>query len=265
MAMLATFSDGADLALIMKEARLTSSGAKRLKDTGALAALVKIANQRPEDLLWFADLGLPLLWAFNEAGWTMSKINELVQDAPQLKQWLAEYRNAPQRGIHVIDSVTSIWKSISVGTIPRDQLGTKITELGMKVNKLAADMMKQKAFVVATAEVQVNFAKLSVADLGFKDGARYAAICARAIKRGYELCQPEDGPQLRIQYPDQPKGEWLRMAMEPIRDSDGDLSIFNVEHADDGLYLYSYYGKPDYFFIPGSPFVFRVPQEALRS
>lgn len=166
--------------------------------------------------------------------------------------------------IAAITSGIEVWKSITVGTIPQSQLGTKIIELGINVSKWAADMMKQKAFVVATAQEQVNFARRSPADLGFKEGARYDAICARAIKMGYELCQPEDGPQLRLQYLDQPKGEWLVIVMEPIRDSFGYLCIFDVGHDGGGLYLRSYYGEPVRFFVPGAQLVFRRKPSDLQ-
>lgn len=161
--------------------------------------------------------------------------------------------------IVAIDPVTSIWKSITIGNIPRDQLGTTITERGMNVGKWAVDMMTQKAFVVSTTtQEHVALVRRSPAELGFTDVARYHAICARGIEIGLELCQPEDGPQLRLQYPDQPKGEWLIMAMKAIRDSGGSLGVFGVGRDGRGRYLSSDSGGPDRLFDPDSLFVFRA-------
>ena len=68
---------------------------------------------------------------------------------------------------------------------------------------------------------------------------------ARAKELGLELCPNEVGPQLRLQYKDQPKGEFLLIAMEPIIGVGGDLSVFDVEHRnDDRLWLNANLGHP---------------------
>jgi hypothetical protein len=99
---------------------------------------------------------------------------------------------------------------------------------------------------------------MSVAGLGFEEETRYDAICERAKERGFELCPPEVGPQLRLQYKDQPSGEWLAIAMEAISISDGDLNVFHVEHDGDGLWLCSFYGGPGDLWYPDYRFVFRA-------
>jgi hypothetical protein len=157
-----------------------------------------------------------------------------------------------------IDPVTSIWKTITIGNISRDKFIPALKVRGMNVSDWSADMMKQDAFTVAEQEQQIDLVNVSVAELGFDNATRYDAICARAKERGLELCPPEVGPQLRLQYLDQPLGEWLRVAMEAIRDSDGDLCVFSVVHHDGGLWLYSYYGKPDSRWAPDDRFVFRA-------
>jgi len=156
------------------------------------------------------------------------------------------------------DPVTSIWKTITIGNTAREKFIPTLKERGMNVNDWSADMMKQDAFTVVQEEEQIDLVNVSVAELGFDKATRYDAIRQRAKERGLELCPPEVGPQLRLQYLDQPLGEWLRVAMEAIRDSDGDLDVFHVVHFDDGLWLYGYYGKPDYCWNPDYRFVFRA-------
>jgi hypothetical protein len=156
------------------------------------------------------------------------------------------------------DPVTSIWKPITIGNISRDKLILILKERGINVGDWVADMMKQDAFTVAQKEEQIDLVNVSVAELGFDKATRYDAICARAKERGLELCPPEVGPQLRLQYLDQPLGEWIRVAMEAIRDSGGLLRVFSVGHRDDGLWLSSFYGKPDSLWFPGYRFVFRA-------
>ena len=43
-------------------------------------------------------------------------------------------------------------------------------------------------------------------DLGFPDGATTAQLFKRASELGLELCPPELGPHLRLEYLDQPEG-----------------------------------------------------------
>ena len=97
---------------------------------------------------------------------------------------------------------------------------------------------------------------LSVGELGFKDGAHYSDICARAVEIGLELCPAEVGPALRLTYGDQPKNEWLRIATEAITDLDGYHFIFAVEHSDGELWLRGYYGHPGSFWYVVHRFVF---------
>ena len=159
------------------------------------------------------------------------------------------------------DPITSIWKTITIGNIARDQVGPTLKERGMNVSDWLADMMKQDAFTVAQEEEQIDLVNVSVAELGFDQATRYDTICARAKERGLELCPSEVGLQLRLQYLDQPLGEWIRVAMEPIRDSDGELLIFLVGRIDDGLWLNGNYGKPGNLWGPNYRFVFRAGKQ----
>jgi hypothetical protein len=58
-----------------------------------------------------------------------------------------------------------------------------------------------------------------------------------AAKLGLDKCSPEDGPQLRHQYLDQPMGEYLHIGMDPITDSHGFRRWFIVINSKKGLYM----------------------------
>src|SRR5258708_11313374 len=79
---------------------------------------------------------------------------------------------------------------------------------------------------------------------------------SRAKDLGLDLCPAEVGPALRRAYKDQPKGEWLLVAMEPITDSDGDSRIFLVEHGGNVPWLSAHYGDPDGVWRADDRFVF---------
>lgn len=157
-----------------------------------------------------------------------------------------------------------VWKTIKIGTgISGKDFCSELGKKGFQISDRVRDMLGQNAFTVATAEEDVDLVQLSLRRLGFKEGACYEAICARAIERGLELCPMEVGLQLRLQYSDQPRGEWLSIAMVALSDSDGGLNVFRVGCSDSGRWLDSDYGMPDYFCSAGPLFVFRVRRQFL--
>lgn len=107
----------------------------------------------------------------------------------------------------------------------------------------------------------MDLVMVTVAELGFKKGARRDQIYERAKELELELCPPEVGPQLRLQYRDQPNGEWVLIGMEPIADSGGDLDVFSVERDDSELWLDSDWGYPDDFWDADDRWVFRLPRK----
>ncbi len=118
--------------------------------------------------------------------------------------------------------------------------------------------MGKPDFTVASESTDIQLVCVTVAELGFPKGARRDAIYERAIQLGLSLVPTEVGPQLRRQYKDQPRGEWLLTAMEPITDSDGLLSVFYVRHVSDGLWLSTGGGNPDFFWSGDFVWVFAL-------
>jgi len=156
-----------------------------------------------------------------------------------------------------------IWRAIKLGTGIKDGKSfiKAIEDAGKKVSEWAKDMLGKKAFTAASQEMKVELVKLTVRDLGFAETTRYDKICERALQLGLQLCPNEVGPQLRLQYVDQPNGEWIWVAMEAIRASDGDLSLFGVEHDGNDLWLNGSCADPGDLFDPDNTFVFVRPRK----
>jgi hypothetical protein len=150
------------------------------------------------------------------------------------------------------------WKTIKLGTDLKsaDDFRKALKSAGMKIGDWANDILGKPAFTATEIVTEVELVACSVTELGFKDGATRKDIYVRAQELGLCLCPPEVGPQLRLQYTDHPKGEWLVIAMEPITDSVGDLSLFSVVHGDGARWLYAYRGYPDGFWSGDHRFVF---------
>ncbi len=121
--------------------------------------------------------------------------------------------------------------------------------------------------------MQVHTVRLRVVDLGFPEGGLTREIIGanedrdlfgqlapfsggRYRQLGLELCPPDVGPNLRLDYTDQPQGERLCIAMKPILASDGEPRIFVVEHTAEGLSLNAARARQDDRWSPDDLFVF---------
>jgi len=111
----------------------------------------------------------------------------------------------------------------------------KVIEAGISIGTWASDILDKVK--PAKAKKTVKLVVLSVGELGFPEDATatYTDICKAACAQGLDLCEAEVGPQLRLQYLDQPEGEALVVAMPPLVASDGDLLVSLVKR-DGGEY-----------------------------
>lgn len=109
---------------------------------------------------------------------------------------------------------------------------------------------------VSHEQIGLNLVALSAADLGFKNNAKYSKICSAGIELGHKFCPAEAAVALRLNYPDQPSGERLCIAMEAIQDSTDHRGIFVIEHDNNGLGFYGSSGHPDLLWDDRYRFVF---------
>ena len=104
---------------------------------------------------------------------------------------------------------------------------------------------------------QVDMIRLTVADLGFPNGATKEQIYKRKEELGLDLCPAEVGPNYRLQYADQPIGEYVYVGMEPILGTGGDPRVFSVGRGGGGSWLGSGWARPGSQFSSGLLFLFR--------
>jgi hypothetical protein len=110
--------------------------------------------------------------------------------------------------------------------------------------------------VPRTEAEAVKLIEFSVAELGFTSSTQYDEICARAKEIGLELCSPETGPEVRLQYRDQKVNDWVRIAMESLSDRGGTLRLWSVIRDDGDLWLSTDYGRPGFEWYPSFRFLF---------
>ena len=125
---------------------------------------------------------------------------------------------------------------------------------GFTIYDSAREILQKITFSKESKEY--DFVSFSVEQLGFPNGATLKEIYAKAKDLGLELCPAEVGPLLRLNYPDQPNGEYLRIAMETINDSDGDARLFEVLCSSGERKLVALWDDPDRRGDSGDRFVF---------
>jgi hypothetical protein len=119
-----------------------------------------------------------------------------------------------------------VWRTIAVGTFANSfALLNALDAAGCSIGGSAEEILARPAFTVGTRKTNVELFAVSAAELGFQTGtARLADIYARAQQLGFGLAAAEVAPQLRLQFLDQPMGEFL-IGMEPIKTWKGGLSF----------------------------------------
>ena len=152
-----------------------------------------------------------------------------------------------------------VFKTIKLGTGLRtaDDFSRALAENGYGVSDWAKDILGKPEFMVASREIEVDLVVLTTAQLtGNSQGGTTAEVFAGAKRIGLDKCSAEVGPQLRLQYKDQPKVEWLLVGMDPIAGSHGYPDVFNVGHDVEDLWLSAYCGNPDSVWDADNRWVF---------
>ncbi len=186
---------------------------------------------------------------------------ELVKGSPDLIKRTYQLWDelATEQALRLPIMERPIWKTLKLGNGLKssEDFITAIEDANGRASDWAKVIMNKPAFTASDESTELDLVIVTVAELGFPDGAKRQDIYDKAISFGLSLCPPEAGPQLRLQYMDQPKSEWLFIAMEPITGSDGGgISVFNVNHRDNVHWLSANYGAPGIIWYGSSRWVF---------
>ncbi len=158
----------------------------------------------------------------------------------------------------------------NIGTYSKEKLIKELNERESSTNPedkiyisdYARSMLQKPEFTVINKPEKLNLIKLKVQDLGFEKNPTTDQLYSRAEELGLELCPPEIGPHLRLNYQtvfkrEQTKGGHLCIGMKQIPDSSGDPSVFSVNRDFIGKrWFYSYWAEPEYEWNLDDEFVF---------
>jgi hypothetical protein len=140
-----------------------------------------------------------------------------------------------------------VWKTITVGTFENSfALRNALDAASCGTGNPAAELLARPSFALYATKTDVELIQVSAAELGFKtETAPLGEIYARAQQLGFGLAAAEVAPQLRLQYFDQPIGEFLIIGMEPIKTWTGEPIILSVANGGAGLILIGQDGSAD--------------------
>ena len=126
-----------------------------------------------------------------------------------------------------------IWRTLTLGAYESANAYQRALRAeGCRVSDFARGVLSRVQCAQSACDVDLVVG--SVSDLGLEDYTDYRSICARVVELGFGLAPAEVGPALRLAYRDQPKGEHLHVAMEPVTNDDIAFpTIFDLHHAPD--------------------------------
>lgn len=179
---------------------------------------------------------------------------DVLQNQLRFKTPSAQTSQQPIKSPHDV----ATWKTITIGTFADStRLRNELDGMGCNVGGQAAEILARPAFTVSSRKTDVELVAISPAQLGFTSvTVTLIRIYERARQLGLELSAAEVGPQLRIQYLDQPIGEFLIIGMEPIKTWSGEPIIFNVANGGAGLILIGQDGRSEADIGVTSRFIF---------
>lgn len=180
--------------------------------------------------------------------WNPDVYNKLPENIEYL------YENFPEKKIFKRD--------IELSTKTSEQYTKEIKSTGASIYDYAQDMLDK--LKPLDKNESVKLVSFSVEQLGYPEGATLEKIYKKANELGFDLCDPHVGPELRLNYTDQPSGEYLYIAMNSITDRDDYPGVFHISRGSGGeVWLLHNYGQPDYKYSGNSRFVFS-PRKKLE-
>lgn len=159
------------------------------------------------------------------------------------------------------EAVRNVWRTITLGQYANTfALRSALDAAGCGIGDLAEQILARPSFALSAAKVDVDLVVVSGADFGTETEPSLADIYAHAQARGLALVPAEVGPLLRLEYLDQPMGEFLNVGMTPINTWAGSPVILTLANGGAGLILIGMDGSPNAKISARSRFLFVRPR-----
>lgn len=164
--------------------------------------------------------------------------------------------------------------NIRYGGMDSTQLLEVLIANHIQLNASAIALFEHPNFVTSTDQSQLEVMQVSVADLGFANGATTPDIYTQAKLHGLGLCPIEFGAYYRMQYLEQPEGSIgfaatqhcappgsVTIASEAISQDDTVPKGFYLRCIEGVLWLRGYHCDAVHVWSPQDVFVFAVTSD----
>lgn len=153
-------------------------------------------------------------------------------------------------------TVGKVFLTVKLGQYPTiDALRAVIKTDGRKISDYADQILGK--ITISTVEEEIDLWEVTGAELGFTEAVSRKDVYKRAVELGFAICPAEAIALARIQCND---GKWRIGGMEPITDSDGDLSILLLDGDGVDLSLDADYDGPGRLWDHDGVWVFARPR-----
>jgi len=155
-----------------------------------------------------------------------------------------------------------IFREVCIGGMPKSKLLEKLNENKISLNHFALKFINHNEFTLYSSKEKLQTVEISVADLGFPNGAAIHEICHTAHEFGFRVGPQELGVHLRLQYidlnqpVDPPKGNWQSIIIQGLLDEPGFTQGFYLRRREDGFWLRGYRASLDYVWGSSDRFIF---------
>jgi hypothetical protein len=177
---------------------------------------------------------------------------------------------------HVYPNCPTITRTVQVGGLTKSELVEELQRKAISMNEAGESLFASDHFTTSETRYSVTTVELTVGDLGFPQGATIAEISARAAALGLGLCPLELGLHLRLQYLDQPEGDWgqpvrhhqapsgsITIASEMLTEDDTFPKGFYLRRIKGELWLRGYRSGPEHVWEPDDHFIFCQKERTL--
>lgn len=111
-----------------------------------------------------------------------------------------------------------VWKTVKIGICPLTVNGLlrALERIGCVPDNPTQHTLECPDFCVSRTQITLKLVKVTLSDLDFLEAPMPFKVLERAKDFGLKSCPAEMGPRLRLQYTDQPDGEFLTIGMKSI-------------------------------------------------
>jgi hypothetical protein len=162
-------------------------------------------------------------------------------------------------------------RSIRIGGKTKEELLEALREHGVELNEAGTILFARDEFTTSEASSVVETVEITVANLGFAEGATSDLLLARAASLGLSPCPLELAAYLRLDYRDQPEGHQghpptqhrappgsVTIVSRPIHADDTVPQGFYVRRINGVLWLRGYRAGPEHIWDPEDRLLFVV-------